>query len=594
MLFLFSFAKFERMKRVLPAIMLLLSLGAGPVNTLAQEHRTLVIFAQFPDLQFSTPPETFSAMLEDLSAYYDYQFLGGRHFVFEAGPIVTLPDNHAYYGANASDRRDAMLHRLVPDACRLADGEVNFARYDNNSDGSTGDILIMVPGISEAEGGGEDMFWPQYSLLEDMGVQLTLDKKRITGFALVPELGEDGGSCGIGILAHEFGHILGLKDFYDTDGPDSGGGGRGLWGSTSLMDLGNRNNHGATPPNMNAIEREILGNGSCTVLEQEGTYHLGPVDRQGRYFRIAGADPLEYYLFEYRKAAGYDAYIGGSGMLIYHIDKREQETGWSSYYKDMLTAAARWQNNQINCNPDWECAALIPPLPGAEKVEEVFWPRGSGDCFCSESAPAFSFRDGSVSNFALTNMTAGAEGVSFKLIEPIRITSLSVFQASAIIGWELSPEMDDVDACRLEWFTVPEEPTATELSPEGGSCCATVTGLSPRTDYRFRISVLSGGAVRYSLGGQFSTLGYRAGIARFIFLPGEGRNADGSFIRGTRIPLVVYNSVGEERTDWFFDGKPVQGGADGLWEISGSGTLTARVYCSDGSIDTIIKEISVR
>ena len=583
------------MKRVLPAILLLLSLGAGPVNAQVREHRALVIFAQFPDLKFSTPAETFRNSLEALSAYYDYQFLGDRHFVFDTGPAVTLPNGYAYYGANASDRRDAMLHRLAQDACRLADEEVNFARYDNDSDGSVGDILIIVPGISEAEGGGEDMFWPQFALLEDMGVQLTLDKKRITGFATVPEFGQDGRHCGTGILAHEFGHILGLNDFYDTDGPDSGGVCKGLRGSTSLMDLGNRNDLGATPPNMNAIEREILGNGSCTVLDREGSYSLEPVDRQGRFYMIPGPDPLEYYLFEYRKAAGYDACIGGSGMLIYHIDKRAREAGWSTYYKAMLTAAERWRNNQINCNPDYECAYLAAPLPDSDGAEGAFWPQGSHDSFGSETVPSFSFREGAISRFALTGITAGPDGVSFKLIEPVRIGSESVFQASAIIDWELSPEIEKADSCTVEWFSVPEEPSSAKAASTGGlgySCI--LEGLSPRTEYFYKIRVYSGKTVIHSLSGRFSTLGYRAGISRFIYLPGGLRNADGSFARGSRIPLTVYNSVGDVRTDWFFDGQPIRRGPDGLWEISASGTLMARVYCADGSIDTIIKEIGVR
>jgi len=583
------------MKRVLPTILLLLLLGAGSFTSSAQEHKAIVIYAQFPDLSFTASQEDFSSILQDLSTYYNYQFLGKKQFVFHSGPTVTLSNAYAYYGANTSDRRDALLHRLVHEACSLADEKVNFADYDNDNDGTVGDILIVVPGMSELDGAGENAFWPQYANLEDQNDVLYLDKKRITTFGLVCELNKDGQINGIGNLAHEFGHILGLKDLYDTDREDSGGLGKGLWKCTSLMDMGNLNNIGATPPNLNAVERHSLGNGSCTVLEQSGNYVLEPIDKAGEYFCIPGNDPKEFYLFEYRKAEGYDEFIGGSGMLIYHIDQREADAGWSTYYKETLSAAARWQKNQINCNPEHECAALIPADPEAEEVSRIFWPQESHDLFCSASSPAFTFWDGTGSRFALSNIASTANGVSFNLIEPILIKDEHIFQSSAIISWQTDSELEQLDSCRVVWYSSDEDRVSAKCEPiDAGIYSLSLEGLSPRTQYYYTIEAYVGPYLRYKLAGSFTTRNYRAGIFRFIFLGTAERNEDGSFVLGTRIPLVVYNSVGEEKVEWSFNGKAINAGNDGFWELKENGTLMAKVYEADGSTDIITKEITVR
>lgn len=57
----------------------------------------------------------------------------------------------------------------------------------------------------------------------------------------------------IGIFCHEFGHVLGWPDFYDTDGI-VGGDSPGL-GAYSLMSEGNYNNNSRTPPASTILER---------------------------------------------------------------------------------------------------------------------------------------------------------------------------------------------------------------------------------------------------------------------------------------------------------------------------------------------------
>ena len=93
-----------------------------------------------------------------------------------------------------------------------------------------------------------------------------------------------------------------------------------MWGRTSIMDRGNMNNEGRTPPNLNAVERHILGLSAPDTL-YAGQYTLQPVNVSGRYMYSPADADGEYFLFECREASGWDAYIGGFGRVKYHIKK---------------------------------------------------------------------------------------------------------------------------------------------------------------------------------------------------------------------------------------------------------------------------------
>ena len=73
---------------------------------------------------------------------------------------------------------------------------------------------------------------------------------------------------------------------YDTDLEGSGGKSEALWKTTALMDGGNYNNDGRTPPYYNAIDRDMLGIGKPEELK-EGKYKLEPVNVNGRFLKFA-------------------------------------------------------------------------------------------------------------------------------------------------------------------------------------------------------------------------------------------------------------------------------------------------------------------
>ena len=569
------------MKRICAIFSSLFLLFMADPDALAQdEHRALIIPVEFQDLKFIAPAETIDSLASELSLYFNEQFSGARKFIFDVAPAVSLGSNHSYYGANATYKRDALLGKMAAAVCKSISNAVDLSLYDNDSDGFVNDVILLTPGIAESSGGGEDQFWPQYLELDEKDIP-NGQKVRLSAFAVASELDSTGAVTGIGIMAHEFGHILGLKDLYDTDAQSSGGMHPGL-GHTCLMSYGLENDESRTPPNLNAIEREMLGIGNCEILDSSGVFTLEPISRNGRYFRLPSADPDKYYLIENREALGRDRFIGGEGMLIYRIDKSTTPAGWSTYYQRTISALERWQKNQINCNPQHPCAEIMPAEADSTDFSKVFWPQAGKTIF-------------NPGTLAITGIRrAGGSDISFSLVEPVRIEGVSVFQSSAIIAWKVSTELGKIDSCKVEWSTQNSLPgRADGVGGEEGRYSFTLNGLNPRTTYNYRVFVYYEDGSTYDAGGIFTTRIYRSGIFPFIYIGDAIRGSDGSFRAGTAIPLVVYNCV-DGHIDWFFNGRPVSAGGDGLWTIPGSGTLKAEITHPDGSKDIIIKEIQVQ
>ena len=567
------------MKRVLTIslIWVLLCIVHGAYGQ--RHHRTLIVPVEFTDLHFSTSQETLDSLAKALSRYYSSQFPDSTKFIFDVNGVVSAGNTVAYFGANASHRRDAYSYKMAVGIFRSLSGRVDFSKYDYNSDGNINHIIFITAGIGESGGGGDNQFWPQYVELNEN--EIPYGKPRLTAFAMAPELGPDGKVAGIGMLAHEFGHVLGLKDMYDTDGQSSGGTCLGL-GTSSLMDFGLENNGGHTPPYLNAIEREMLGAGRCETLDTCATISLEPIHLNGRYCKLPSSVENKYWLLENRKAEGNDAFIGGEGMLIYKIDKSDNPAGISTYYQRTLSALERWQLNQVNCNPDYPGAGIVPAIADTAITPQVFWPQEGRTVF-------------SPGKLAITDIRREAGGnISFKVLEPLRIDGVSVFQSSAIIAWSVSDELGQVDSCKIEWF-IQGNPVGSALgqAADHGGYSYTISGLIPRTGYSYTATVFYHDGSSFSNSGSFTTRIFRKGIFRFIYLGDAGRNADGSFKPGTSIPLVVYNSVNEEVV-WSFNGRQISAGPDGLWEIPDSGTLRAEVSTAEGSKEIIEKEIVLR
>ena len=343
-----------------------------------QKH-FLVILVEFSDVHFSSSSANadFAAMLNDhnysvnggtgSARDYYYDNSGGAFEpIFDVYGPVRLDNNQAYYGGNDSDDNDLRPEYAVKEGCQSLDTSIDFSIYDNDNDGEVDLVFMYYAGRGEADGGSEDCIWPHQWEFTSAGISLTLDGKKINKYACSNEIVEysDGlKMCGIGTACHEFGHAMGLPDFYDTDYKTNGEAG-GLY-HYSTMCSGSYNNEGRTPPYFNIEERILLGWQQPSIIQefgQSGTYTLTSVSDNVAYKTLTDMDG-EYFVYECRSKTGWDAYIPEAGLIVYHVDKSSRKVSIDGV-SSSVTALSLWDNwsryNAINENGSHPCFYVVP------------------------------------------------------------------------------------------------------------------------------------------------------------------------------------------------------------------------------------------
>lgn len=583
--------------------------GTGSNTPEVIRKRCLVLLAEFKDVKMSFTQERFENLMNtgesSVKNYLNDQFLGRYEFTFDVAPIVTLSQTHQYYGKN-SNGKDSRAAEAVAEACRLAAANgTDFSIYDTDNDGKVDDILLFYAGKDESEGGGDDCIWSHAWKLSAANIKLTLNGKVIDSYAATSELSRR--SSGkyqfktIGTICHEYSHSLGLADMYDTDYGGSGGEADGLWKSTALMDKGNFNNDGRTPPYYNAIDRDMLGIGQCEELK-EGHYVLEPINLNGRFLRMDTANEGEYYLIECRTNTGWDIYTRCKGLAIYHIDKSANLTGYSPVYERDASAAERWTSNEVNCRPQHQCADMIESLDKANDISQIMWPYGKNNSFSPQSSPSFTLWDGSGSPLSITDILQIGDNVSFNVVKsesanPEKAIDIrrDIYQDTAIIQWKT-----DIPGSTSPAFILIGEKGKSETGEltvnafEPGKYAIRLEGLKPATTYTMKIHYEASGVKGEVVNVQFSTKKiYREGYP-FIFLNTVKRNEDGSFPAGSMLPLVLLNANKFKAVEWYMDDRSIIADKNGYFKLTRSCKIKAVILYIDGSKEIIEKSMRVK
>lgn len=567
----------------------------------------IVILAEYSDVKFRYSEEDFRAMLMQdgynlngatgcAKEYFDDQFHGKIEFDFDVSSIVTLSNRRAYYGANDNNGSDRRAAEMVVEACRLAsEAGTDFSIYDDDNDGYVDNVFVFFAGEDEAEpGSDEDCIWSHaWFISSGAGLEeLVLNGKIIDRYACTAELASNDQLAAIGAFCHEYSHTFGLPDFYDTDYEESGGWAAGLWSRTSLMDAGNYNNMSNTPPYFNSIEREILGLSEPEVIIRNGTYTMEPLHKGGKYYRLNTDNDDEYYLFECRANEGWDSYIGGSGMLVYHIDKSSKNK-WKYY-------------NTVNVDPYHQCADLIEAdgrydhfsNEAMMNIEGIFFPYGAQH-LTPESNPGLKFWSGKKCEISITNITSTNGNISFSVTgfegaAPPRARNLEVeaFMDAAIIRFESDrPYMGEAT---VTWGRTGQEGTTVKVLPyEEGKYSFILEGLSPgNRTYSVNIRFELDGVLGDMSGTSFMTSKAAPVEWPYIYI-GKKATEAGVVKRGSKIALRVYNANDAEEISWSFNGKAIGPEGDGYYTVKESGSLKAYVYWADGSMDILERTINI-
>lgn len=287
----------------------------------------LIVLAEFQDVKFqqSSTPEYFKTKLnkegytgdETAGSALDYfmeQSKGQFTPQFDVVGPITLPHNRSDYGLNEN------LVGLFSDAAKLADTEcdVDFSEYDIDKDHYVDFFFVIFAGHGEAQGGPVECVWPA---MKDVSYDISerFDNKYLGVAACSCELkgGEGTDLDGVGTVCHEFSHILGLPDTYDSQGTGCYG-----MGHYDMMCYGPYNGEMRVPSGYTAMDKYTLGWIEPRILDApEKDVTLKPLSTDNDCIFIVNPDNAnEYYTLENRQLKGFDSALPGHGLVISYVN----------------------------------------------------------------------------------------------------------------------------------------------------------------------------------------------------------------------------------------------------------------------------------
>jgi immune inhibitor A len=268
-----------------------------------------------------------------MSSIYREMSYGTLEVSGEVIPYVRAPQPYTFYtagesgtGNNYPRNTPGLLFDALTEYCKTD----NLKRFDTDGDGFVdGIFLIHAGGGAEAESDPEkrnNMIWSHKWTLPKPFVNQGV---RVYAYSTEPEDGR------VGVFSHEFGHVLGLPDLYDTSYRSEGVGNWCLMGGGSWGGAGNK------PTRMSCWCLSKLG-WIKPVNAKSGAHTLDTLENEAKAcLRVwtGGKTGPEYFMLENRQAKGRDSALPGSGLAVWHIDEARSDNTNPLAYKVGLAQA---------------------------------------------------------------------------------------------------------------------------------------------------------------------------------------------------------------------------------------------------------------
>jgi M6 family metalloprotease-like protein len=332
---------------------------------------------------FYDPPHTKTYFERELQFLHNYYYINSHGKLDIQSTVMPgeelrayqLPRDMLYYGRpvytseNFAEMENGLC-RLMRDAIKVADPEIDFSQYDAFIIFHAGSM-----GQSDIKGNSPYDLWAGTlgpsaltTYLGDSTIIADNGKTKISQATILPEMARQDtnwsgevttiGMIGLqGTLVHEFGHLLGLPDLYDVTGYSMGVGGFDIMGNGGwLGDPQSGAPLGTIPAMMSAWGKVYLGwLTPKVVIAPEGAIPIYATEMDTTTFKIRDSlnqqtivkipiSSSEYFLIENREAdvrkkdtiivdvedgvpvdiedGEYDFFLPGSGILIWHIDQK--------------------------------------------------------------------------------------------------------------------------------------------------------------------------------------------------------------------------------------------------------------------------------
>lgn len=294
-------------------------------------RKVLVVLMQFPDEKAIYPKENFERLLSQpgynengcTGSFRDY-YLENSHGKLDLDVTVlgwyTAAKNRVNYGRTTAQGADnpnysSNLQDLIAQAIDSAEAAgIDWQDYDNDQDGEMDGLVVFHSGFG-AEQQKNGYIWSHRSSL--WGDTRRYDGVDISNYCINPakrDFNSTTTQVRIGVITHEFGHILGLPDLYD---PEYNSRGAGNW---CLMAGGPWMNDERTPCRLNAWCKMEMGWLTPTILPATGSFNLINSSDSNMAYRMNSQLSNEYFLLENRQQKKWDRFLPGRGLAIWHIN----------------------------------------------------------------------------------------------------------------------------------------------------------------------------------------------------------------------------------------------------------------------------------
>ena len=272
---------------------------------------------------------------------------------FDVVAKVTLDSARAYYGGNRNGTagRDKNVVTMIKEAVQKAidEHQADFSKYV--VDGSIPNVMVIYAGQGEATGGPAESVWPH-----ELDFDTTISGYRFKSYFVGNELYSGNQLMGMGVLCHEFGHALGLPDFYATDYNYTDQNSFGVW---SIMDMGAYFNGTYAPIGYTAYEKSYMGWLSIPELTDDQAVTLTDPN-QGESTQAAlirnPFNSKEYLILENRQTGTWTPASLPTGMMVTHVK-----------YDMMKWAFNTVNNDENNMGAFIQTADGLPNIGGATK-----------------------------------------------------------------------------------------------------------------------------------------------------------------------------------------------------------------------------------
>ena len=305
------------------------------------KQRVLCIMIDFSDRQFKKTPADFKNLWDgtggidgnkgSVREFYEENSYGNMSVEAEVFGPYRAKNPSSYYKGGIGSKPAQDLVQEALEAFKKDKNAKKFKDFDVNDDHYVDAVHIIYAGYALEAAPSVGLIHSHASNLKTSVMQGAFPIYYAKRYMITSELAETSGTkiAPMGTVCHEYGHILGAPDFYDTDDGTNGQfQGTAHW---DCMGSGNWNDKGRCPAHHNPYTKAYIYNWVKPMVISPSVknkmYTVYPSGTTSWFYRININETGEFFLLEnkakvdnnYNRGIAYYPDFGEGSLLIYHV-----------------------------------------------------------------------------------------------------------------------------------------------------------------------------------------------------------------------------------------------------------------------------------